>query len=70
MTTQEREKELENFEVEMILFRWKNGEESFKSKFKSSSKNLDDILSCQLDYLVMKMDYVIAKERRHNNSVL
>ena len=42
-----REKELKKFEAELILLIKKTNEESFQSKFKSSSKTLDDILSCQ-----------------------
>ena len=45
-----REKELEKFEVELILLRKKTNEESFQSKFKSSSKTLDDILICQISF--------------------
>ena len=46
----EREQELEKFEAEFILLRKKTNEESFQSKFKSSSKTMDDILSCQRSF--------------------
>ena len=42
-----REQELEKVEAEIVLLRKKIDEESFQSKFVSSSKTLDDILSCQ-----------------------
>ena len=45
-----REQELENFEVELILLRNNTNEEFFQSKFKRSSKTMDDILSCQRSF--------------------
>ena len=42
-----REQELEKFEAELILLIKKTNEESFQSKFKSSSKTMGVILSCQ-----------------------
>ena len=42
-----REKELEKYEAELVLLRKMINAESFQSKFVSSSKNLDDILSCR-----------------------
>ena len=42
-----REKELEKFKAKLILLGKNTNEESLQSKFKSSSKTLDDILSFQ-----------------------
>ena len=44
------EQELDKFEAELVSLRNKIDEESFQSKFKSSSKNMDDILCCQRSF--------------------
>ena len=62
-----REKELENFEAEMILLKRNTDEEPFQSKFKNNSKTLDGILSCQRSFS-NKIGLGYGKEKKTEKS--